>query len=550
MADDKFDKLDADQLARLLSLGGDNGVREGGSPSVSDVPQVEGYRIERKLGEGGFGEVFLAEQIRPIRRRVALKVIKPGMDSRAVIARFEAERQALALLEHAHIAQVFGAGATQAGLPYFIMEYIDGISITEYCDRHHLGIEERLSLFLQVCTAIQHAHQKGIIHRDIKPSNILVSEEDGRPTPKIIDFGIAKALHQRLTEHTLFTGQGQLIGTPEYMSPEQAGEVSDDIDTRSDIYSLGVLLYELLTGTLPFSRETLGKAALAEIQRIIREEDPPQPSARLLSLGKRATAIAESRRTEAGILVRRLHRELEWIPLKAMRKERGERYRTAVELADDIQNYLNGDPLIAGPPTLWYQVRKYVRKHRAASIIVGLLLVIIVNTSFISLYSYVEAREALQESRQNESLYKERLRQYESFFRPVTFLQFLESWQRRDTDQAHKLATVLTFASEGSWEEQACRALLDGKTWSPQNLLDHEAREPGRQAFGEFVLAEYHLKQQQLPQAIQAYLRYIEDGGDAAGLDSGYRSRAKYMLTKLSNGNGKTRGSMGNGDAE
>jgi len=368
---------------------GEDAIPTASVTGVSGVAggQVGVYKLLRMLGEGGFAEVYLAEQQKPVKRRVALKVIKPGMDSKQVIARFEAERQALALLDHPNIAQVYDAGTTEAGRPYFVMEYVRGVSLTEHCDGEKLSIEQRLELFVQVCEAVQHAHQKGIIHRDIKPSNVLVSIEGEHALPKIIDFGVAKAITQPLTERTLFTEQGQMIGTPEYMSPEQAGMTNQDIDTRSDIYSLGVLLYELLTGLLPFDRKTLEQAAFAEIQRIIREEDPPRPSTRLSSLGEEATKFAKSRRTEVAALAKRLHRELEWIPLKAMRKERMHRYRSATELADDIQNYLNGVPLIAGPESAVYRVKKFVRRNRAfvigiTAVVFSLSLGIIVSTFF------------------------------------------------------------------------------------------------------------------------------------------------------------------------
>jgi WD40 repeat protein len=325
------------------------------------------------------GLVYLAQQKEPVRRKVALKIIKPGMDSKQVIARFEAERQTLAVLDHPNIAHVFDAGTTKAGRPYFVMEYVEGVSITKYCDEQKLNIEERLELFKQVCEGVHHAHQKGIIHRDIKPSNILVSNHSDKAVPKIIDFGIAKAITQPLTEETFFTHEGQLLGTPEYMSPEQVDLAAQDIDTRSDIYSLGVLLYELLAGALPFDRESLEKAGFAEIQRTIREDEPPLPSTRLTSLGEKAKAIAENRRTQIITLIRRLHRELEWIPMKAMRKDRTRRYRSASELADDIQNYLTGTPLIAGPESTVYRARKFVRKHAgsvATAVLVAVLIVL------------------------------------------------------------------------------------------------------------------------------------------------------------------------------
>jgi len=338
--------------------------------------QIRRYRLLSVLGEGGMGIVYLAEQERPIKRQVALKVIKPGMDSKRVIARFEAERQALALLDHPNIAHVYDAGTTESGRPYFVMEYVKGLPITEHCDHHKLLIEDRLNLFLQVCHAVQHAHQKGIIHRDIKPSNILVSLEGDQALPKVIDFGIAKALAQPLTERTFFTEQGQLFGTPEYMSPEQADMAIEDIDTRSDVYSLGVLLYVLLTGALPFDSKIIREGGIEHIRQVIREIDPKTPSTRLTGLGDQAKKIAVSRQTEVATLARCLHKELEWIPLKAMCKKRTERYRSASELSDDIENYLKGAPLIAGPPSTVYQLKKFVRRH--GTLFTGIVAVLVV----------------------------------------------------------------------------------------------------------------------------------------------------------------------------
>jgi len=333
------------------------------------------YKLLEKLGEGGMGTVFTAEQTEPIRRRIALKIIKLGMDTKQVVARFEAERQALAVMDHPNIAKVYDGGATETGRPYFVMEFVHGIPITEYCDKHKLSTRERLNLFIPLCQAVQHAHQKGVIHRDLKPSNVLVAVQDGKPVPKIIDFGIAKATDHRLTQRTLFTEQGQLIGTPEYMSPEQAEMSGLDVDTRTDIYSLGVMLYELLVGVLPFSPETLREAGFGEIQRIIRETDPPKASTRLSGLGDTQTSIAEHRKTDPISLHKQLKGDLDWITLKAMAKDRMQRYASASELANDIERHLKHEPILASPPSTIYRFRKYIRRHKAGVIAVALVII-------------------------------------------------------------------------------------------------------------------------------------------------------------------------------
>ncbi len=352
------------------------------------------YELLQLIGEGGMGLVYLAQQKEPVRRKVVLKIVKPGMDSKQVIARFEAERQVLAILDHPNIARVFDAGTTETGRPYFVMEYVKGMSITRYCDEKKLSIEQRLRLFEQVCEGIHHAHQKGIIHRDIKPSNILVSVHDDKPVPKIIDFGIAKAITQPLTDKTCVTFQGQLLGTPEYMSPEQVDLATQDIDIRSDIYSLGVVLYELLTGVLPFEEESFRRCGFAEIQRTIREVEPASPSIKLTSLGEQAKTIATSRCTQVVPLARRLHRELEWIPLKAMRKDRCRRYRSVSEMADDVRNYLNGLPLIAGPETAIYRTKKFVQKHAGSVATVALVAAAIIIGLIVSTAMYFRAEDA------------------------------------------------------------------------------------------------------------------------------------------------------------
>ena len=342
------------------------------------------YKLLEAIGEGGMGAVWMAQQIEPVKRLVALKLIKAGMDSKTVIARFDAERQALSMMDHPNIARVFDVGTTANGRPFFVMELVKGTPITEFCDARKMTPKQRLELFVPVCNAIQHAHQKGIIHRDIKPSNVLVSLHDDKPVPKVIDFGVAKAIGQPLTERTLHTAFEQVVGTPAYMSPEQATFNQLDIDTRSDVYSLGVLLYELLTGTTPIERERFRKVALMEMLRVVREEEPPRPSTRLSSTDSRAS-IAAVRNTEPGTLSKLLRSELDWIVMKSLEKDRTRRYETANGFAADVQRYLSGEPVLAHPPSASYRIKKFVRKRRgpvlAAVLVLAALLAGFAGTS-------------------------------------------------------------------------------------------------------------------------------------------------------------------------
>jgi serine/threonine protein kinase len=360
------------------------------------------YRLLQKIGEGGCGTVYLAQQEVPVRRKVAVKIIKLGMDTKQVVARFEAERQALALMDHPNIARVFDAGATETGRPFFVMELVRGIKITDYCDQNTLSARDRLGLFIQVCQAVQHAHQKGIIHRDLKPSNILVTVNDGMAVPKVIDFGIAKAIEGKLTDQTVFTALEQFLGTPAYMSPEQALMTSIDIDTRSDIYSLGVLLYELLTGNTPFDTRELLKAGLDEMRQVIREQEPARPSTRLSALtAADLGTVSHYRRTEAPKLMSLLRGDLDWIVMKCLEKDRTLRYETANGLATDVKRFLNGEAVVARPPSASYRLQKLVRRNKVLFTAAAAVTASLIFGLGLSTWLFIQERRARWELRQN-----------------------------------------------------------------------------------------------------------------------------------------------------
>ncbi|HLU47667.1 MAG TPA: serine/threonine-protein kinase, partial [Planctomycetota bacterium] len=388
-------RLDA---TRKLEVDGERSFDEVANIADLATDDLGPYRILEPLGEGGFCVVFLAEQIAPVRRNVALKLIKPGMDTRSVLARFEAERQALALMSHPAIAKVYDSGVSAKGRAFFAMEHVPGEPITTYCDRRGLTIRERLLLFIRVCEAVQHAHQKAIIHRDLKPSNILVADVDGKAMPKVIDFGIAKSLGQSLTERTLHTREGQFIGTPAYMSPEQAESSAADVDTRADIYSLGIILYELLVGCRPFDARSFGSSDLVALKRILSEH-PPRPSARLASLDDEARRrYARLRQRDPRGLARELRGDLDWITLRAIAKSRGDRYGTPTELAQDIERHLRHEPVSASPPTLAYRVRKLCARHRVIVAAAAMMIATLGIAFAVSFVLWLRTKDALERS--------------------------------------------------------------------------------------------------------------------------------------------------------
>jgi serine/threonine protein kinase/tetratricopeptide (TPR) repeat protein len=464
------------------------------------------YRLLEQIGEGGFGIVFMAEQQGPIRRKVALKVLKPGMDTRQVIARFEAERQALALMDHPNIAKVLDAGATDSGRPYFVMELVRGGPITEFCDKNHLAPEARLRLFLDVCHAIQHAHHKGIIHRDVKPTNVLVTLHDGAPVVKVIDFGVSKAMAQRLTERTLFTAYGQMIGTPEYMSPEQAEMSGLDIDTRSDVYALGVLLYELLTGTTPLESKRLREAGYAELQRLIREEEAPRPSTRLSSLGVSATVLAVNRGLDVKRLEQVLAGDLDWVVMKALEKDRNRRYVTPGSFAEDIERYLRREAIVARPPSRVYRVKKFAQRNRAAVLTASAIVTALLVGAAVATWQAVVATRAKQDALAAARAEKEAKELAQAREAETTaVLKFVEKRvlaAARPEGQAGGLGREVTLG-------RAVEAALPyvEKSFADQPLIEARLRMTLGQSF--WYLGKGHITAQQCEKARALYTKHL-----------------------------------------
>jgi serine/threonine protein kinase/tetratricopeptide (TPR) repeat protein len=516
------------------------------------------YKLLEEIGEGGMGTVWVAEQTEPVKRKVALKLIKVGMDSRSVLARFEAERQALAMMDHPNIAKVLDGGlagepgvlATGGGRPFFVMEYVKGIPITEYCDATRLSVDERLQLFVQVCSAVQHAHQKGIIHRDLKPSNILVAPYDDKPVPKVIDFGLAKAMHQSLTERTLHTGHETVLGTPLYMSPEQAQLNNLDVDTRADVYALGVLLYELLTGTTPLERKRFKEAAWDEIKRIIREEEPPRPSARLSSTDT-LPALAACRQSEPLKLAKEVRGELDWIVMKSLEKERTRRYETANGFAQDVQRYLAGEPVLAVPPRTGYRLKKFVKRHKgrvlAAGLVLAALVAGVVGTTF-GMFRAEQARGAEAEQRgiaqaKEAEAVEEKNNALAAAAREADQRVRAEKARDRTADVLDAMTSTATgdsLATQKHLSEEQKKFLTDALTYYREFALDKVEDEPTRKrvAAAAFRVGEIESRLGREEEAAAAY-RMARDGYAALAGDfpqvPGYRGEQARSHIKLGN---------------
>ena len=488
-----------------VKIGSPGAKAEDGVTEVSGT-RIGRYKLLQRIGEGGGGVVYMAEQEEPVRRRVALKIIKLGMDTRSVIARFEAERQALAMMDHPNIARVLDAGATDTGRPYFVMELVRGVKITDYCDKNQLDTRRRLDLFIQICQAIQHAHQKGIIHRDIKPSNILITLHDGVPVPKVIDFGIAKATEMRLTDKTFFTAYEQIIGTPAYMSPEQAEMSGLDIDTRSDIYSLGVLLYELLTGRTPFDPKKLLQHGLDEMRRTLREQEPQRPSTMLTTLqGKELTKTAEHRQAEPPKLISLLRGDLDWIVMKALEKDRRRRYETANGLAMDINRYLNHEPVVARPPSRFYRFQKLVRRNQViftATGAVAVALIIGLGTSTRLFFMEKAARQRAVAAERQQARLRQEAEQAEA----------REAELRRQAETREKITQATVLMSQDKFDE--ADALISGVSLTQPTV---EGAAVVRS------LGEWHALQNQWQPAADRFTLLLQidqlDGWDISTLD-------------------------------
>jgi serine/threonine protein kinase len=496
-----------------------NGTGAYEPPAERPGETVGPYKLLQEIGEGGMGTVFMAEQSAPVRRKVALKIIKPGMDSRQVVARFEAERQALSMMDHPNIARVLDAGTTASGRPYFVMELVHGVPITESCDANKLSPRQRLELFVPVCQAIQHAHQKGVIHRDIKPGNILVTMYDDRPVPKVIDFGVAKAVEQRLTERTLFTQFGALVGTFEYMSPEQAEMNAFGVDTRSDVYSLGVLLYELLTGSTPLERQRLRRAALGEVVRLIKEEEPPRPSVRLSTIGALAK-VAAARHTEPAKLSALIRGELDWIVMRCLEKDRARRYDTASALARDVERYLHDEAVEARPASAWYRLTKSYRRHRAAVAVATAFAMLLVAGLALVTWKWRAARaaeaEAVAARDQAEANAQEILagadRMNEASAAMDLGKQHAKLWLWADAEAAHNRAVALRPDHSQVW-------LQRGELYASMGLWDL-ARADYERSFDRRP-SEYAVVWHQ-----SALLEVLN------GDESGYRNRCRQMAER------------------